>query len=119
MLLSVCDAAHMPRFTITRNGHTLGQIDAFGDRIDLGSGSGCQIVIDDAAIGFRNGAIDFVGHSYGVTAAYDTTINTTDQHIYPGLILPDNSLGLHEVDLVRATSDENDTGEMEPELRAL
>ncbi len=40
----------MPRFTITRNGHTLGQIDAFGDRIDLGSGSGCQIVIDDAAI---------------------------------------------------------------------
>ncbi len=86
-----------------------------GGTVHVGDGT----VIDDAAVGFRNGAIDFVGHSYGVTAAYDTTIVTTDQHIYPGLILPDNSLGLHEVDLVRATSDEDDTGEMEPELRAL
>lgn len=40
----------MPRFTVTRNGHTLGQIDAFGERIDLGSGSDCQVVIDDSAI---------------------------------------------------------------------
>lgn len=86
-----------------------------GGTVHVGDGS----VIDDAAVGFRNGTIDYVGHSYGVTAAYDTTINTTGQHIYPGLILPDNSLGLHEVDLVRATSDEDDTGEMEPELRAL
>lgn len=86
-----------------------------GGTVHVGDGT----VIDDAAVGFRNGAIDFVGHSYGVTAAYDTIIITTDQHIYPGLILPDNSLGLHEVDLVRATSDEDDTGEMEPELRAL
>ncbi len=86
-----------------------------GGTVHVGDGT----VIDDAAIGFRNGIIDFVGHSYGVTALYDTTINTKDQHIYPGLILPDNSLGLHEVDLVRATSDEDDTGEMEPELRAL
>lgn len=86
-----------------------------GGTVHVGDGT----VIDDAAVGFRNGTIDFVGHSYGVTAAYDTTIITTDQHIYPGLILPDNSLGLHEIDLVRATSDEDDTGEMEPELRAL
>jgi imidazolonepropionase-like amidohydrolase len=86
-----------------------------GGTVHVGDGT----VIDDAAVGFRNGAIDYVGHSYGVTAVYDTTIITTDQHIYPGLILPDNSLGLHEVDLVRATSDEDDTGELEPELRAL
>lgn len=86
-----------------------------GGTVHVGDGT----VIDDAAVGFRNGVIDHVGHSYGVTAAYDTTIVTTGQHIYPGLILPDNSLGLHEVDLVRATSDEDDAGEMEPELRAL
>ncbi len=86
-----------------------------GGTVHVGDGT----VIDDAAVGFRNGTIDYVGHSYGATAVYDTTIITTDQHIYPGLILPDNSLGLHEVDLVRATSDEDDTGEMEPELRAL
>lgn len=40
----------MPRFTITKNGHTVRQIDALGDRIDLGSGNDCQVVIDDAAI---------------------------------------------------------------------
>jgi imidazolonepropionase-like amidohydrolase len=86
-----------------------------GGTVHAGDGT----AIDDAAVGFRNGTIDFVGHSYGVTAAYDTVINTAGQHIYPGLILPDNSIGLHEVDLVRATADEDDTGEMEPELRAL
>lgn len=86
-----------------------------GGTVHVGDGT----VIDDAAVGFRNGAIDYLGHSYGVTATYDTMIVTAGQHIYPGLILPDNSLGLHEVDLVRATSDEDDTGEMEPELRAL
>ncbi len=86
-----------------------------GGTVHVGDGT----VIDDAAVGFRDGAIDFVGHSYGVTATYDTTFNTAGQHLYPGLILPDNSIGLHEVDLVRATSDEDDTGELEPELRAL
>lgn len=86
-----------------------------GGTVHVGDGT----VIDDAAVGFRSGVIDFVGHSYGVKGLYDTTIVTNGAHIYPGLILPDNSIGLHEVDLVRATSDEDDTGELEPELRAL
>lgn len=86
-----------------------------GGTVHVGDGT----VIDDAAVGFRNGMIDFVGHTYGATAVYDTTIIAAGQHIYPGLILPDNSLGLHEVDLVRATADADDTGELEPELRAI
>lgn len=40
----------MPRFTITKNGQTLGQIDACGDRIELGSENTCQVVIDDPSI---------------------------------------------------------------------
>jgi len=75
-------------------------------RLGLLDHVGDGTVIDDAAIGFRNGVIDFVGHSYGVKAAYDSTIVAEGHHIYPGLILPDNSLGLHEVDLVRATATE-------------
>lgn len=86
-----------------------------GGTLHTGDGT----VIDDAAVGFRNGLIDHVGHSYGTTAKYDTVINTEGQHIYPGLILPDNTLGLHEVDLVRATSDEEETGDREPEVRAI
>lgn len=86
-----------------------------GGTLHVGNGTS----IDDAAVGFRNGLIDYVGHSYGVTATYDTVINTIDQHIYPGLILPDNSIGLHEVDLVRATEDADETGRLEPEVRAM
>jgi len=86
-----------------------------GGTVHIGNGT----VVDDGAVGFRNGTIDFVGHSYGATAAYDTVVNTTGQHIYPGLILPDITLGLHEIDLVQATADERDVGEMEPELRAI
>ncbi|MBL0045356.1 MAG: hypothetical protein IPP33_13485 [Flavobacteriales bacterium] len=86
-----------------------------GGTLHVGNGTS----IDDAAVGFRNGLIDYVGHSYGITATYDTVINTIDQHIYPGLILPDNSIGLHEVDLVRATEDADETGRLEPEVRAM
>ncbi len=86
-----------------------------GGTVHVGDGT----VIDDAAVGFRNGTIDFVGHSYGVKTVYDTTINTTGQHIYPGFVLPDNTIGLHEVDLVRATSDESESSGMEPEVRTI
>lgn len=86
-----------------------------GGTVHIGNGT----VVDDGAVGFRNGTIDFVGHSYGATASYDTVVNTTGQHIYPGLILPNITLGLHEIDLVQATADARDVGEMEPELRAI
>ncbi len=86
-----------------------------GGTVHVGDGT----VIDDGAVGFRNGTIDFVGHSYGVKQTYDSIIVTDGQQIYPGFILPDNTLGLHEIDLVRATDDEDETGEMEPEVRAM
>ena len=86
-----------------------------GGTVHVGDGR----VIDDGAVGFRNGRIDYVGFDYGATAAYDTVVDAKGMHVYPGLIVPDNTLGLHEIDLVRATSDEDEVGEMEPELRAL
>ena len=86
-----------------------------GATIHVGDGR----TIDDGAVGFRAGVIDYVGHSYGTTATYDTVIDVKGGQIYPGFILPDNSLGLQEIDLVRATADVNETGDMEPEVRAL
>jgi imidazolonepropionase-like amidohydrolase len=86
-----------------------------GGTVHVGNGT----VIDDGAVGFRNGVIDFVGHSYGVKETYDSIIVTDGQQVYPGFILPDNTLGLHEIDLVRATDDQDETGEMEPEVRAM
>ncbi len=81
--------------------------------------TGTGMVIDEGAVGFRDGRIDYVGYAYGVTAAYDSVIDAKGMHVYPGLIVTDVTLGLHEIDLVRATSDEDEVGEMEPEVRVL
>ena len=76
-------------------------------------------VIDEGAVGFRNGRIDYVGYGYGVTATYDTVISVGGQHVYPGFIAPNSVLGLMEIELVRASVDRADVGDHEPELRSL
>jgi len=81
--------------------------------------TGTGMVIDEGAVGVRDGRIDYVGYAYGVTAVYDSVIDAKGMHVYPGLIVADVTLGLHEIDLVRATSDEDEVGEMEPEVRVL
>ncbi|MEO7081696.1 MAG: amidohydrolase, partial [Flavobacteriales bacterium] len=73
----------------------------------------------DGAVGFRNGIIDFVGYEYAVTAAYDTVIDAKGKQVYPGFILPDATLGLVEIDAVRSSVDDRETGWLEPEVRAI
>lgn len=46
----------MPRFTITRDGKPVSQIDAHGDRIELGSARTCQVLIDDLLISLKQAA---------------------------------------------------------------
>ncbi len=85
-----------------------------GATVHVGDGR----VIDDGAVGLRNGIIDYVGFEYGAKVLYDTVIDVRGRHLYPGLILVNSTLGLQEVDQVRATADEDETGELEPEVRA-
>ena len=86
-----------------------------GGTVHVGDGR----TFDDGAVGFRNGTIDYVGYGYGVKAVYDTVINAPGSQIYPGFILPDATLGLVEIDAVRASVDEAEMGRTEPEVRAL
>ncbi|HXC03473.1 MAG TPA: amidohydrolase family protein [Bacteroidia bacterium] len=83
----------------------------------LGNGQ----VIENAAIGFRAGKLDLVADAttLRLTAnAYDTTINAMGKQIYPGFIATNTSLGLTEIESVRATLDARETGSMNPNVRA-
>ncbi|MCB0770412.1 MAG: amidohydrolase family protein [Flavobacteriales bacterium] len=76
-------------------------------------------VIDEGAVGFRDGRIDYVGYDYGVKTVYDTIIDVRGEHVYPGFIAPDARLGLEEIEALRSSVDHRDVGDLEPELRTL
>lgn len=82
----------------------------------LGTGD----VINDCAIGFRDGRIDYVGRASQVDRGrYAREIDATGQHIYPGFIAPNTTLGLQEIGAVRATRDDYETGTFKPNVRSL
>ncbi|MBC7863337.1 MAG: amidohydrolase [Bacteroidia bacterium] len=79
-------------------------------------------VIENSIVGFRNGVIDLVGDALVTKidpAKYDTVINIAGKHIYPGFIIPNSTLGLAEVEAVRATLDFNEVGTINPHVRSL
>lgn len=70
-------------------------------------------------VGFKNGKIEFVGEQRIKPPKYDSIIDANGMHLYPGFILLNTTLGLREVDAVRATRDYAETGEIKPEVRTV
>lgn len=48
-----------------------------------------------------------------------TVIDAKGQHVYPGFIAPNSTLGLVEIDAVRQSDDEDELGEILPHVRSL
>ncbi|MEO8147389.1 MAG: amidohydrolase family protein [Bacteroidia bacterium] len=87
-----------------------------GGTVHVGNGQ----VIDNAAIGFANGKITYIGTVTDTNAAdYDTVINCTGKHIYPGFIGMNTTMGLAEIEAVRATRDIYEVGDLNPSARAI
>jgi imidazolonepropionase-like amidohydrolase len=87
-----------------------------GGTAHLGTGD----AIEDAAIGFRNGKIDFVGRAFQADKSkYDETIDAKGKQIYPGFIVTNTTLGLQEIGAVRATQDQYEVGTFRPNVRAI
>ena len=86
-----------------------------GATAHLGNGK----VIENSLLMFANGKITFVGSAMMKIARQGTIINATGKHIYPGFIAANASLGLVEIDAVRATDDEDEVGSMLPHIRSL
>jgi imidazolonepropionase-like amidohydrolase len=78
-------------------------------------------VIENAAIGFRNGKLDLVADARTIRLAanaYDETIDASGKQIYPGFIATNTTLGLHELDAIRPANDVAETGSYKPGIRS-
>jgi imidazolonepropionase-like amidohydrolase len=83
---------------------------------------GNDSVIQNAIIGIRNGKITEVidaSKSKVELGNYDEKIDATGKHIYPAFIAPNSTLGLTEIEAVRATNDFRETGVSLPNVRSL
>jgi imidazolonepropionase-like amidohydrolase len=79
-------------------------------------------VIENSAIGIDSGKIVLIADATRIRldeSAYKTKINAFGKHIYPGLIACNSTIGLTEIDLVRATRDINEVGELKPNIRSI
>lgn len=79
-------------------------------------------VIENSAIGFKNGKLELVADATIIkimAGAYDTIINIQGKHVYPGIIAPNSTLGLMEIEAVRATRDYADVSGYNPHVRSV
>lgn len=85
-----------------------------GATIHVGNGE----VLEQASIVFENGKITAVGTDISTSTAQEV-IDVKGKHIYPGLIDAATTLGLEEIEAVRATSDSREVGEINPSIRSI
>lgn len=77
-------------------------------------------IINNAAIGFDKGKITFIGSQNNVVESdFSKIINAQGKHVYPGFIATNTTIGLIEIDAVRATKDARETGYMLPHIRSV
>jgi imidazolonepropionase-like amidohydrolase len=88
-----------------------------GGTIHTGTGE----IIENGIIAFSNGKITFVGRSddFKGDKVKGEVIDVKDKHVYPGLIYPATSLGLVEISGVDVTVDNRETGDLNPNVRAI
>jgi imidazolonepropionase-like amidohydrolase len=84
-----------------------------GAAAHIGNGS----VIENSVIVFEDGVITAIGGSG--TPTKGRVINASGKHVYPGFIAPGKSLGLVEVNAVRASNDQDEIGNFIPHIRSL
>ena len=86
-----------------------------GATAHLGNGK----VIENSLIMFNDGKITFVGSATSKIARNGTLIKATGKHIYPGFIAANATLGLAEIDAVKASVDVDEIGINNPHIRSL
>lgn len=85
-----------------------------GGTIHVGNGK----VIENGTIEMVNGKITKVFEGAPTIAGEVNVYNAKGKHVYPGIIAPNTTLGLTEIDAVRATNDFRETGNTNPHVRS-
>lgn len=75
-------------------------------------------VIEKGNLVFEKGKITQMGTEVKVPANAKI-INASGKHLYPGLITVNSNLGLSEIESVRATNDQSETGAINSNVRAI
>lgn len=75
-------------------------------------------VLENTSVVITDGKITAVGTN-ATAPAGATTVDAQGKHVYPGLILAVTNLGLVETPSVRATSDVQELGELNPNVRSI
>ena len=122
LLQSACTAALFSAVTLTALAQPTPGPDQSRSILILGATAhlGTGDVLEDCAVGFRNGEIDYVGRSFQVNRQkYDDILDATGQHLYPGFIVTNTTLGLQEIGAVRATQDQYEVGTFRPNVRSV
>jgi imidazolonepropionase-like amidohydrolase len=85
--------------------------------VHIGNGQ----VIYNGLVGIQNNSIILVKNALAYTYNpndWDSIIQLNGHHIYPGFVAPNTTLGLTEIDAVRATRDFDEVGTFNPHVRS-
>ncbi|NCF41806.1 MAG: amidohydrolase family protein [Bacteroidetes bacterium] len=87
-----------------------------GATAHLGNGS----LIKNSLVVFDNGTIQYVGKMDASKLNSEIEIiDAKGKHVYPGFIIPNSTLGLIEIDAVRASDDDEEIGTWNPHIRSI
>ncbi len=87
-------------------------ISVTGATAHIGDGT----VVENCTLIFENGKITALGSG---VSPQGRVIDATGKHLYPGFIAPGKSLGLIEINAVRASDDQDEIGSLIPHVRSL
>lgn len=86
-----------------------------GATLHIGDGT----VIENGMIGIAQGKILEVGATGSNKNTYAATVDASGQHVYPGFIAANSTVGMVEIDAIRPTNDLNEIGTFLPNIRTI
>lgn len=81
--------------------------------------TGNLTVVESGAIGFDNGIITYLGTASKAPTNFKKVIDAKGSHIYPGFIAANSTLGLLEIDAVKASDDMAEIGKFNANVRSI